>query len=204
MSKNGQATRQRILDAAETLVLQHSLAGTSIDMVLAQAGITKGAFFYHFKSKSALAEALVERYLAQETLMLQELVQRAERLSRDPLQQVLIFLGLFQEVLEQADTQAGCLVASYVYQMADLSEEIRAIAAQGFADWRQDLSQRFETIMAQYPPRYPVTATDLANGFLVVVEGSLVLLRVLQEAQHPSQQLAHYRNYLELLFLPDR
>ncbi len=62
MPKNGEATKTRILDAAEALIMGHGLAGTSIDMVLEKAGITKGAFFYHFKTKSDLARSLVQRY----------------------------------------------------------------------------------------------------------------------------------------------
>ncbi|NEQ55059.1 MAG: TetR family transcriptional regulator, partial [Leptolyngbya sp. SIO3F4] len=55
MPRSGEQTKTQILDAAHELVMGHSLAGISIDKVLAKAQVTKGAFFYHFKTKADLA-----------------------------------------------------------------------------------------------------------------------------------------------------
>ena len=51
----GQATRERILDIAEASVLVKGFGATSIEEIIAEAGITKSGFFYHFKDKSELA-----------------------------------------------------------------------------------------------------------------------------------------------------
>ena len=51
MPRDGTATRTRILDAAQALVLKQGYAGTSVDDVIAAAGTTKGGFFHHFPSK---------------------------------------------------------------------------------------------------------------------------------------------------------
>lgn len=55
------ASRQQILDAAEELVLQQGLAGTSIRQVAERAGVAKSLVFYHFQSKARLAEQLRAR-----------------------------------------------------------------------------------------------------------------------------------------------
>jgi len=201
MPRGGEATKTRILDAAEALIMGHGLAGTSIDKVIEKAAITKGAFFYHFKTKADLARSLVERYAQRDEHHLQEQLKRAEKLSRDPLQQVLIFIGLFQEEAEQlTEPGAGCLIASYVYQFEELDQDIREISAQALLRWRQQLGQKFAEVLAHYPARLPVKAEELADAFVSAIEGAFVMLRVLQEPQQLSQQLAHYRNYIELLF----
>lgn len=52
-------TRHRILESAAALFSQQGFDGTSIDTVMEQAGLTRGAFYTHFASKSELyAEAL--------------------------------------------------------------------------------------------------------------------------------------------------
>ena len=61
MARDGTATRIRLLDAAQGLVLERGFAGTSVDDVLSEAASTKGAFFHHFSSKAELGRALVER-----------------------------------------------------------------------------------------------------------------------------------------------
>ena len=68
----------RLLDAAEGLVLERGLAGTSVDDVLSQAGSTKGAFFHHFSSKAALGRALVDRWAEGERDHLDRTMARAE------------------------------------------------------------------------------------------------------------------------------
>lgn len=55
----GEATRQRILDVAATHFLERGFAGTSLNDVIKEAGLTKGGFYFHFASKAELVlEAL--------------------------------------------------------------------------------------------------------------------------------------------------
>ncbi|MBW3669309.1 MAG: TetR/AcrR family transcriptional regulator [Actinobacteria bacterium] len=58
--EQGLATRARLLDAATNLFAEHGYAGTSVDMVLAAADLSRGAFYHHFASKEAVFEAAVE------------------------------------------------------------------------------------------------------------------------------------------------
>lgn len=201
MTKAGAKTKERILDAAHALVMGHGLAGTSIDMVLAKAEITKGAFFYHYKSKVDLARALVERYVIQDAAHLDRQLERAEKLSRDPLEQVLIMVGLFLEEAEQiSEPGGGCLIASYMYQFEDLDGDIRQISADAILYWRNKLGNKFKEVINLYSPRFNVKAEELSDELVTIFEGSFVMMRVLQEPQQLKQQLLHYRNYLELLF----
>jgi AcrR family transcriptional regulator len=57
----GQATRQALVDAAAELFGQTGYAATSIDEIVAAAGVTKGAMYHHFPDKEALFKAVFER-----------------------------------------------------------------------------------------------------------------------------------------------
>ena len=92
-------TRTRILDLAESAVLEKGFDATSIDEIVAAAEITKGGFFYHFPDKTALARALIERYIAREEALFDDLFIRAAELSDDPLHSFLIGLRLMAELL---------------------------------------------------------------------------------------------------------
>ena len=117
MPKDGQSTRERILDLAHELVLKQGYAATSLEQILEGAGVTKGAFFHHFKSKEELARALVDRYLAGEQQVFDATLGRAEKLTSDPLQQVLVGLGLLEEMFAALDApHPGCLIAAFLYQ----------------------------------------------------------------------------------------
>lgn len=61
---NGRATRQKILAAARAIIIEKGTDSLSIDRVIREAGVSKGSFMYHFPSRQALVEALVNEYAA--------------------------------------------------------------------------------------------------------------------------------------------
>ncbi len=58
-------TRERILDAAESVVAERGVAALSLEATAAAAGVSKGGLLHHFRSKEALLTALVERMVAE-------------------------------------------------------------------------------------------------------------------------------------------
>ena len=57
-----EVTRQRIIDAAVDLFNERGFGETGLADVLQRAGVTKGAFYYHFDSKDALAVAIIDQF----------------------------------------------------------------------------------------------------------------------------------------------
>jgi AcrR family transcriptional regulator len=55
------SARDRVLDAYETLLIEHGGAAVTLDAVVASAGVSKGGLLYHFASKEALAAGLLDR-----------------------------------------------------------------------------------------------------------------------------------------------
>ncbi|MFI7708287.1 TetR/AcrR family transcriptional regulator [Nonomuraea sp. NPDC049480] len=58
-------TRQRLIDAAVRLFTRHSFAGTSLQMIADELGITKAAVYHHFRTREELLTAVVEPVVAQ-------------------------------------------------------------------------------------------------------------------------------------------
>lgn len=201
MPRSGHATRNRILDAAEALILNFGYGGTSIDMILEKAGITKGTFFYHFPTKSDLAHALVHRFDEHDSATLAATTERSARLSRDPLQQLLIFAGLMEEQAEQiAEPYPGCLFAAYCYEHGLFDEEVHALITRGMNRWRGAMLQKLEAAAAQYPPRIDVDLTDVADMITTLFEGGFVMTRTLRDPTVLTRQVRLYRHFLEMLF----
>jgi TetR/AcrR family transcriptional repressor of nem operon len=199
--KQGAETRAHILNAAEALIFAHGYAGTSVDAILERTGLTKGAFFHHFPAKQDLARALIERYARQDWEHFEATLARAERLSRDPVQQVLILVGLYEETLAaQTQPHRGCLFASYCYQAGLFDEQIHAVIRESMLQWRDVLGRKLQEALEQHPPRRPVDPADLADAFITVAEGAYILSKALNEPEAVAKQLRQFRNYLELLF----
>ncbi|MFI9507638.1 TetR/AcrR family transcriptional regulator [Nocardia sp. NPDC052566] len=69
-------TRDRILDALETLLLEKGMSQVTLENVAAAAGVSKGGLLYHFKSKDALLAGLVRRLSERATKQMDGAVQR--------------------------------------------------------------------------------------------------------------------------------
>ncbi|ELS02475.1 transcriptional regulator [Xenococcus sp. PCC 7305] len=200
-AKTKNKTKERILANAEALTLKQGFAGTSIDDILKATEITKGAFFYHFKNKAELARALVERYWAKDYQLFEQLSKRADELSDDPLQSMLIFLKLFEEVIEEwSEPPEGCIFASYVYQSQQFNESISEFIADSFIKWKQLYEDRIKQIMKKYPPRIETDAGELAEMIMSIIEGGFILSKSLQDAQLMARSVKQFRRYLQLIF----
>jgi TetR/AcrR family transcriptional regulator, transcriptional repressor for nem operon len=57
-------TREALLDAGAALAEEHGLAGVSVNMVVARAGVAKGTFYVHFKDRAAYVDAMHARFHA--------------------------------------------------------------------------------------------------------------------------------------------
>ena len=203
MSRSGDATKERILDAAEELVFEHGFAATSLDNLLERAALTKGAFFYHFKNKAELGCALIERFAARDIDFLEETMRRAENLSRDPLQQLLIFIGLVIETFENLSEPApGCLFASYIYQPLEFSDDVGGIAAGTILKWRDRILEKLNEIDKDKGLDQRLDAEALADQMTVIMEGSYVLSKVLKDSNLLVRQLRLFRRCLEQSLAP--
>lgn len=97
---------------------------------------------------------------------------------------------------EMTEPYPGCLLASYLYELQQFDDETRSLLHETFARWRTLLQEKFELIVKKNPPKNPVSPSELADGFTVVLEGVFILAK----ARMASEQLRLYRNYIELLF----
>jgi TetR/AcrR family transcriptional repressor of nem operon len=195
-------TRERILEVAESAVLAKGFAGTSIEELIAAVGITKSGFFYHFKDKSELAKGLLLRYLDHDREILDGIFRRGDELHDDPLHGFLVGLKLFAEMMGNLpEAHPGCLAASFAYQDQLFNREIRQLNAEGILAWRKRFRERLDLIAAKYPPRFDVDFEALADMASTMVEGALLLGRMLNDASIPPRQVLLFRDFVRSIFI---
>jgi TetR/AcrR family transcriptional repressor of nem operon len=196
-------TRSRILEVAESAVLAKGFASTSIEEIIAAVGITKSGFFYHFKDKTALAKGLMLRYMQHDKEVLDDIFARGDELNDDPLHGFLVGLKLFAEMMGNLpEAHPGCLAASFCYQDQLFNREIRDLNAQSTLEWRNRFRARFDLIAKRYPPRQQVDFEALADMASTLVEGGLILGRVLRDVTILPRQILLYRDFVRSIFLP--
>lgn len=209
MADGARHTRTALLDAAEALVLERGFTGATVDAIVGQADLSKGAFFHHFSSKAELGRALVERESARELERTERLLERAEEVSDDPLIQVLITVALLEEELTRDGGRAdgGAAVRGSVRAtLASQGPEGRDAARSAIPPLerrRELLAERLEAAAGRHAAVGEVDAAALAEMLEVILEGARLVGRTATDGSAGdavARQLAGYREYLELLF----
>lgn len=201
MPRSGEATRRNILDAAQGLILQHGFAGASIDRIIGDAEITKGAFFHHFPNKATLAEAVITRFIEAEAEILADICRRVERLGDDPVQRVLNILELYADALDNhPEVVNGCLYASVALQRGEFSDKVTKITREGIDRTLERLRPYFEAAVKAAPPRKNADVEELVNMVVSIGEGAIIMSGLRQDPSIPGRQFRALKAQLEILF----
>jgi AcrR family transcriptional regulator len=199
--RKGDATRERLLQIAEAAVLSKGFGATSIEEIIAEAGITKSGFFYHFRDKNELARAMVVRYTEENDRIFADTFARADDLADgDPLQSLLIGLKLMAETFSDlAGGHPGCLVATMCYQERLFDREVRELIADSVARWNDFFATRLRRA-ADYHSATDLDVTGLAQSVSCVVDGAIIMGRALSDSSLVARQLLLLRSHIKLVF----
>lgn len=201
MPRDGTATRERILAAAQRLMIDDGYSATSVDDVLTAAATSKGAFFHHFESKLALADALVERYVANDLELLDEGLAMAAAAGDDPVNRAIAFVRHYEDMAgEIMAGSSGCLYTTVLAESGLISVGRSEPILAAIIAWRD----RFAELLTEAVATRPGAGDDLdidalSDHFFVTFEGSFLLARATSDPDHMRRQLATYRRLLEAL-----
>lgn len=201
-SDKPRATRDQILDVAQSAVLAKGFGATSIEELITAVGISRSGFFYHFRDKGELARALLERYIEEDDVVFDDILARADELSEDPLHSFLIALKMLAEIFADIPNgHPGCMVASICYHEQLFDREVRDINKRAVLGWRRRFRERLDRISMIYPPNIEIDLDDLADMLSGVADGAIILSRVTHDTQALPRQLMLYRDFVRLVFL---
>ena len=96
----------------------------------------------------------------------------------------------------------GCLAASFAYQDQLFNAEVRKLNADGLLAWRTRFGERLRLIAERYPPAHAVDLEALADTASTLVEGGLILARVLQDTTIVPRQVLLFRDFVRPIFSP--
>jgi AcrR family transcriptional regulator len=121
LTRKKEIDRDRILDAAEAVILESVGRSFTLDAVAERAGISKGGLVYSFETKDDLVYAALEREMAR----FQEVVRR--RVGGGPIGPMELVLAHIEEALEEDDaaTQMAAFLVTALVHAPDMLEPVR-------------------------------------------------------------------------------
>jgi AcrR family transcriptional regulator len=154
------ARREQLLEVALDQFAEKGVRGSTIREIAQAAGITEGLIYHYFPSKTALLEAVVERYS-----LSREVVTMLPSVAHLPVREALVDLGRqFLRLLESKERFVR-MVFSDAHRDPELAEALDGISNQGFEMTVQFLQERIDR--GELKPHDPVVSLRLLHHTLV-------------------------------------
>ena len=196
--ENAELTRQRIIDAAREVFLARGVSRTSMEQIATQAGVTRGAIYWHFSNKTELFTAMREQVLLplidkmDDNLLIEN--------SDDPLGQIGNFLyGTIEALNECPHTRQTYEImmvkCEYVEELATVLEQILCNC--------ERISQKIEQLYERAKSKGQLKSTDspaiLAMDTHLFFSGLMHLwVKDLDNKHYRNQAASLIRNHINL------
>jgi TetR/AcrR family transcriptional repressor of nem operon len=189
------ATRRRLIDAAQSLMLSKGFVATSVDEICSHAGVTKGTFFHYFESKEELGKATIDRFAScQEDRFLEACSE-----IKDPLERVYRWIDCAIRASRDPSLQ-GCLVGTFAQEISDTHPALRRCCEQVFLRFVAAVGKDLALAKARHAPQAPFDEQSLGGLFLALVQGSLLVRKATGDRKQMEKNLLHLKSYLKELF----
>lgn len=173
--------KQRLLNSGTRLFYFRGYHGTTVDAILADAGVPKGSFYHHFGSKEAFGLAVLDRYVATQEDALNRWAQRDDLIVPDRL------AGYHREMVAQfvaSDWRHPCLAGKLSNELALHSTPYRDRTSAAFRAWSRQIADLLADGQQRHEVRLDLTADQLADAVLAMVQGAFVAALSLRDRDY--------------------
>lgn len=194
--------RQNLIGAAIDLIRQRGFAGTSVDLICREAGVTKGAFFHHFSDKEQICEVAMQGWCDRWEEAMVALQQDEDRDALDRLDD--LFDLMLASYMRPETWQGGCLVGTVAQELSPSNPRLGRLCASHLETWLKLTTPLLERAKEQYVAQVDFHPRDVALHMMTIVQGSLLVAKTLQDPQVIRNSVLHSRTYVNSLFSPTR
>ena len=189
--------REALLNAAFSVIRKNGYSATSVDELCRAAGVTKGAFFHHFKTKDDLAVAAADHW---STVTGALFAGAPYHEHEDPLDRFLGYIDFRRMLLQGAVPEFTCLVGTMVQEAYDAHHDVRDACWNSIVGHAGKLVPDIAEAMERYGVEGGWTAESLALHTQAVLQGAFILAKATDGPGRAVESVDHLRRYVELLF----
>lgn len=188
------ATRQDILQKAFELIYVNGYQATSIDEIIATTRVTKGAFFYHFKTKEDMGLALIREvmYHAMHPVLVQPLLQ-----SVNPVKDIYEMMEELLMANPFMQVRYGCPANNLIQEMAPLSLKFSRALSVLVEQWENALETSINNGKKNGLVRKEVNSRQVAAFIMSGYGGVRTLGRLYHTKEPYKAYLRELKRYLK-------
>jgi len=193
-SRNPERTRELLLQAAFQEIYRSGYRSADLDAILAAAGLTKGALYYHFDNKEALGYAVVDEVIASN--LHKKWVQPLRNVE-NPIDGLIRIVQ--SESLKREDVERGCPLLNLSQEMSGIDEGFRKRTAKIFRNWHDAIAGALREGQKRGVVRNDINANETATFLIAALEGYVVLGKNSQDPRTMQSGQRRLNCQLELL-----
>jgi TetR/AcrR family transcriptional regulator, transcriptional repressor for nem operon len=194
-------SKARILDAALRVIRTKGYSATTIDDVCATAGLTKGSFFHHFKSKDELALAATAHFAA----MADGLFAAAPyRTLSDPRDRVIGYVKFRKSILTGDLPEFTCLLGTLVQEAYETHPAIREACDKYISAHAALVEQDIAAAKRICAPKAKWSPASLALFTQAALQGAFILAKAKHGPQIAAECIDHLQRYIETQLPPTK
>ncbi len=192
------STRQKILLAAFKEIHLNGYQAASIQSIINQAGVTKGALYHHFKSKHELVMALLDEVYAE---YVENTFIKPMQDSDDPIAVLVGTLNTIKSQMTDEDIALGCPVDSLAQEMSPIDEAIQQRIDQLYQYKRENMVEAFQRGQDAGTVKKEVSAESIALMTMATLQGCMVMAKSARSVDSLIQcgaGLIHYLSQMRI------
>lgn len=190
-------SKTRLLDAALKIVREKGYHATRIEDMCSEAGVTKGSFFHHFRSKEDIAVAAVAHW---DDITSGHFAEAPYHMLSDPLDRLLAYVDFRKELLVGDLPDFTCFAGTIIQEAYRSRPELVKACERNVSGHARSLEPDIAKAMQKYGIKGEWTAGSLALHTQAVIQGAFVLAKAKGGPEIAAQCLDHLKQYLALLF----
>ena len=196
-AQNQHESKKKLLDAAVRVIRQKGYQATRVEDICENAGLTKGGFFHHFKSKEELALTATEHWSTVTGAVFAEALYQA---LEDPLDRLLAYIDFRKALLRGELADFTCLAGTMVQEVYVTHPQVRDACERSISGHAAALEPDIAAAMKKYNVRGSWTSLSLALHTQAVLQGSFILAKARGGPEVAEMMIDHLRRYVEMLF----
>jgi len=194
---NATDTRAKILEKNAEAIHINGFQGTRTDKVIAELGITKGAFYHYFPDKLAMGYAIIDEILYPQYI---SAFAHLENYSGNPVDGVVAGIERIRKTCDEKTVGYGCPLNNLIQEMSPLDEGFRKRLSRIVEKEIDLIAQAFVQAKANGQMAAHVEPQALANFVFAGLEGSFTVGKIKQSKQDfdaSVDQLVQFLNTLK-------
>ena len=173
---------------------------TSVEDLCEAAGVTKGAYFHHFKTKEDLGVAAAGHWAETTSAFFAGAPYHDHD---DPFDRILAYLDFRKTIIEGDPAEFTCLVGTMAQEVYGSHPAIGDACAASIFGHAATLEPDIEAAMKARGIQSDWSPASLAAHTQAVLQGAFILAKATGDRAVARESVDHLKRYFELLFAPD-